>query len=342
MVGTLHRALLAAQVPFCLSQRGADQLTREMSYSRIVVVAPHPCPSLRLHQSADVAPAVDVAALAPSPLGGLVADCGDGVGLAVCPALGQLVTSSNATNTLSVFNWSQPAMGAPSVCPISAAVPAITAGTSSDGCRPAPYPPGATTGFSLVCTIGAPQALFRFGSQFSGVGRSGYLAFLGALQRTTACWSPTPATTPCTWWTWRGRGTWATWLLPKPFGGPAVSLRGVPAWPSARGGRCGGPSGHNSTARCACLRAAAAWHLLGATVDHPRPWRHHPWQSRWLAPSTQWSAVQRGWGRGCRGRQCHGPCGRVQCGRWALRATAGPGPPLPCGCAGVHGGGGGS
>jgi DNA-binding beta-propeller fold protein YncE len=165
-------------VPFCLSQKGADQLTRETSYKRFVVVAaPHPCPSLRLHQSADVSPAVDVAALVP--LGGLVADCGDGVGLAVCPALGLLVTSSNATNTLSVFNWSLPAMGAPSVSPISAAVPAITASTSSDSCRPAPYPPGATTGFALVCTIGAPQALFRFGSEFSGVGRSGYLAFLG-------------------------------------------------------------------------------------------------------------------------------------------------------------------
>ena len=44
--------------------------------------------------------------------------------------------------------------------------------------RAEPVPTSTPTN-ALVCTIGAPQALFRFGSEFSGVGRSGYLAFLG-------------------------------------------------------------------------------------------------------------------------------------------------------------------
>ncbi len=84
------------------------------------------------------------------PLPALKTACGRGVGLAVCPALGLLVTSNSDENTLSVF-----------------ALP------RSNGA-------GAGAGLALVCTLGgaASPAPMQF-DFWSGDGYSGWMAFTG-------------------------------------------------------------------------------------------------------------------------------------------------------------------
>jgi hypothetical protein len=89
------------------------------------------------------------------PLPALTTDCGEGVGLAVCPTLGLLATSNASDNTLSVFTL-----------PRTGASYAAGAGTGA--------------GLALVCTLGGASSpapmQFRF-SDYSG--SSGWMVFTG-------------------------------------------------------------------------------------------------------------------------------------------------------------------
>jgi hypothetical protein len=88
------------------------------------------------------------------PLPALKTACGGGYGMAACPALGLLVTSSTSDNTLSVF-----------------ALPRSSgAGAGA----------GASAGLAPVCTLGGASspAPMRFDFK-SGDGYSGYMAFTG-------------------------------------------------------------------------------------------------------------------------------------------------------------------
>jgi hypothetical protein len=114
-------------------------------------------------------------ALAPLPA--LKTQCGQGFGLAACPALGLLVTSDSEKNTLSI--WGLPggvsgggASGGPGAC----------AGAGAGG-APAG---GGGGGLRLVCTLGgagsAAPMQFKF---WDGRGGSGYLAFTHPVSTTT-------------------------------------------------------------------------------------------------------------------------------------------------------------
>jgi hypothetical protein len=114
------------------------------------------------------------------PLPSLTTPCHQGVGLAVSPHLGLLVTSSIDTNTLSV--WALPDASEPVLANAKAA--------SAAGCVPAAV--DHRVGLSLVCTLGgdkgpgAPQAALRFmfmppGPVRGRTGWSGYLAFTPAV-----------------------------------------------------------------------------------------------------------------------------------------------------------------
>ena len=94
---------------------------------------------------------MDLDALVPLPA--LKTHCGYGYGMAVCPALSLLVTSSHRDNTLSVF-----------------ALPSTFATTS-----------GTPTGLALVCTLGGAGSPIPMQFTFiDGIGGdSGYLAFTG-------------------------------------------------------------------------------------------------------------------------------------------------------------------
>jgi hypothetical protein len=107
------------------------------------------CPRYTKHQAGPL-PAIDLGLLVPLPA--LKTPCGEGVGMAVCPTLGLLVTSSTKGNTLSVFTL--PDTGASS--------------GAGAGC------------LALVCTLGgvgsAAPMRFRFPDS---VGDSGWMAFTG-------------------------------------------------------------------------------------------------------------------------------------------------------------------
>ncbi len=79
---------------------------------------------------------VDLGSLVPLPA--LSTHCGRGSGLAVCPALGLLVTSNNKDNTLSVFHL--PSNDAVSD-PDGASLPLVC----TLGGVPAPLPPCSST-----------------------------------------------------------------------------------------------------------------------------------------------------------------------------------------------------
>jgi hypothetical protein len=96
--------------------------------------------------------AVDVGTLVPLPT--LKTECGSGMGMAVCPALGLLVTSNHHDNNLSAFT-----------------LPGIGAGASASA--------GARAGLARVCTLGGASSpapmQFKFWDGFS----SGWMAFTG-------------------------------------------------------------------------------------------------------------------------------------------------------------------
>ena len=99
--------------------------------------------------------AVDVGALIPLPA--LKTKCGSGMGMAVCPALGLLVTSNHHDNTLSVFT-----------------LPGTGAGASASA--------GTSAGMALVCTLGAPSSPAPMQFEFldmKNTGSSGWMAFTG-------------------------------------------------------------------------------------------------------------------------------------------------------------------
>ncbi len=87
------------------------------------------------------------------PLPALKTDCGRGVGMAACPALGLLVTSNHNDNTLSVF-----------------ALPRISgAGAGA----------GAGVGLALVCTLGGASSPAPMQFKFIDGSYSGWMAFTG-------------------------------------------------------------------------------------------------------------------------------------------------------------------
>ena len=86
------------------------------------------------------------------PLPSLMTTCGCGIGMAVCPALGLLVTSDSTGNTLSVFTLPQ-----------SISTPSVT-------CR----------GLALLCTLGGTSSPAPMQFKFlDGNGFSGWMAFTG-------------------------------------------------------------------------------------------------------------------------------------------------------------------
>ena len=97
--------------------------------------------------------AVDVGTLIPLP--SLKTKCGSGMGMAVCPALGLLVTSNHDDNTLSVFT-----------------LPGTGAGASASA--------GTSAGMALVCTLGGASSPAPMQFEFLDMnGSSGWMAFTG-------------------------------------------------------------------------------------------------------------------------------------------------------------------
>ena len=103
-----------------------------------VTMTTHVC-QLQMSSPSSPLMAVDVGALIPLPA--LKTKCGSGMGMAVCPALGLLVTSNHDDNTLSVFT-----------------LPGTGAGASASA--------GTSAGMALVCTLGSASSpapmQFRF------------------------------------------------------------------------------------------------------------------------------------------------------------------------------------
>jgi hypothetical protein len=104
-------------------------------------------------QEAALARGVGLDALVPLPA--LKTACGNGIGMAACPALGLLVTSSNNDNTLSVF-----------------ALPHSSGAGTGAGA-------GAGAGLALVCTLGGASSPAPMQFKFNDVDSSGWMAFTG-------------------------------------------------------------------------------------------------------------------------------------------------------------------
>jgi hypothetical protein len=100
------------------------------------------------------------------PVPALKTSCEAGLGLAACPELGLLVTSSCISNTLSVFALPGRSSGATT---------SVTGAPATTGATPT-----ATTGLTLVCSMGGtsspPPMRFKFEDD---AGYSGWLAFSG-------------------------------------------------------------------------------------------------------------------------------------------------------------------
>ncbi len=89
------------------------------------------------------------------PLPALKTACGYGLGMAACPVLGLLVTSSTSDNTLSVF-----------------ALPRSSGAGAGAGA-------GSGAGLALVCTLGGTSSPAPMQFKFCDGNDSGYLAFTG-------------------------------------------------------------------------------------------------------------------------------------------------------------------
>jgi hypothetical protein len=108
-----------------------------------------------------------VALTALVPLPALKTECGQGLGLAACPALGLLVTSDSNKNTLSVWGVPGGGSGGGGASGGAGASAGAGAGGASAG--------GGGGGLRLVCTLGGTGSAAPMQFKFNGV--SGYLAF---------------------------------------------------------------------------------------------------------------------------------------------------------------------
>ncbi len=105
------------------------------------------------------------------PLPARKTQCGKGMGLAACPALGLLVTTDTAKNTLSVWGVPVSASGGDGASGRARASAGAGAGAGDASV-------GGDGGLRLVCTLGGAGSAARMQFDFSsGAGYSGYLAF---------------------------------------------------------------------------------------------------------------------------------------------------------------------
>jgi hypothetical protein len=150
-----------------------------------------PPPSPSPHPSLQTAPPSLPRDEAPTelvPLPAFKTQCGPGHGLAVCPALGLLVTSDSKENTLSVWGVPGGASGGGGTTGGAGASAGAGAGGASAG--------GGDGGLRLVCTLGGDGSAAPMQFTFADGYYSGYLAFTPHTTTTTSGSSSTSSGHP--------------------------------------------------------------------------------------------------------------------------------------------------